>query len=87
MDGSAEAAARQREMAIRAAVGAGRLRLVRQLMTESLLLSVAGGATGLLTTKWGIKLLVAMSTAGIARIEESNVDGRVLGFTCVSQEN
>src|SRR5262245_11024579 len=79
----ARSAARQREMAIRTAVGAGRLRLVRQLLTESLLLAVAGGAAGLLTAKWGIKLLVAMSPAGIARIEESNVDGRVLGFTCV----
>jgi hypothetical protein len=48
-----------------------------------LLLSVAGGAAGLLTAKWGVKLLVAMSPAGIARIEESNVDGRVFGFTCV----
>jgi putative ABC transport system permease protein len=79
----ARSAARQREMAIRTAVGAGRLRLVRQLLTESLLLSVAGGAAGLITAKWGIKLLVAVSPAGIARIEESNVDGRVLGFTCV----
>jgi putative ABC transport system permease protein len=79
----ARSAARQKEMAIRTAVGAGRLRLVRQLLTESLLLSIAGGAAGLLTAKWGIKLLVAMSPDGIARIEESNVDGRVLGFTCV----
>jgi putative ABC transport system permease protein len=69
-------------MAIRAAVGAGRLRLVRQLLTESLLLSAIGGAAGLLAAKWGVKLLVAMSPGGIARIEESSVDGRVLGFTC-----
>jgi putative ABC transport system permease protein len=79
----ARSAARQKEMAIRTAVGAGRLRLVRQLLTESLLLSVAGGAAGLLAAKWGVKLLIAMSPAGIARIEESDVDGRVLGFTCV----
>jgi putative ABC transport system permease protein len=79
----ARSAARQKEMAIRAAVGAGRLRLVRQLLTESLLLSVAGAAAGLLAAKWGIRLLVAMSPAGIARIEESGVDGRVLGFTCM----
>jgi len=79
----ARSAARQKEMAIRAAIGAGRLRLVRQLLTESLLLSLAGGAAGLLATKWGVKLLVAMSPAGIARIGESGIDGRVLGFTCV----
>jgi len=79
----ARSAARQKEMAIRAAVGAGRLRLVRQLLTESLLLSLLGGAAGLLAAKWGVKLLVAMSPGGIARIEETTVDGRVLGFTCM----
>jgi putative ABC transport system permease protein len=78
----ARASARQKEMAIRAAVGAGRLRLVRQLLTESLLLSLLGGAAGLLAAKWGVKLLVSLSPAGIARIQESDVDGRVLGFTC-----
>jgi putative ABC transport system permease protein len=79
----ARSAARKKELAIRAAMGAGRLRLVRQLLTESLLLSLAGGAAGLLAANWGVKLLVAMSPAGIARIEESGVDGRVLGFTCM----
>jgi putative ABC transport system permease protein len=78
----ARSAARQKEMAIRAAVGAGRLRLARQLLTESLLLSLTGGVAGLLLAKWGVKLLVAMSPAGIARIEESRVDGHALGFTC-----
>jgi putative ABC transport system permease protein len=76
-------AVRQKEMAIRAAVGAGRLRLLRQLLTESLLLSVVGGAAGLLAAKWGVQLLVAMSPAEIARINESSLDGRVLGFTCL----
>ena len=79
----ARSAARKKELAIRAAMGAGRLRLVRQLLTESLLLSLAGGAAGLLAANWGVKLLVTMSPAGIARIEESGVDGRVLGFTCM----
>jgi putative ABC transport system permease protein len=79
----ARSAARQKEMAIRSAIGAGRLRLVRQLLTESLLLSLMGGAAGLLAAKWGVKLLVAMSPAGIARIQETEVDGRALGFTCV----
>jgi putative ABC transport system permease protein len=82
----ARSAARGKEMAIRAAVGAGRLRLVRQLLVESLLLSVVGGTVGLLAAKWGVKLLMAMSPARIARIQESNpsslLDGRVLGFTC-----
>src|SRR5262245_2021424 len=77
----ARSAARKKELAIRAAMGAGRLRLLRQLLTESLLLSLAGGAAGLLAANWGVRLLVAMGPAGIARIEESGVDGRVLGFT------
>ncbi|MGH9753314.1 MAG: ABC transporter permease [Blastocatellia bacterium] len=80
----ARSAARQKEMAIRAAVGAGRWRLVRQSLTESLLLSLAGGLAGLLVAKWGVKLLVAFSPDWIARIGESRVDGRVLGFTCVA---
>ncbi len=79
----ARSAARQKEMAIRAAVGAGRFRLVRQLLTESFLLSLAGGVAGLLVATWGVKLLVNMSPGGIARIDESSLDGRVLGFTCV----
>ncbi len=79
----ARAAVRQKEVAIRAALGAGRLRLVRQLLTESLMLSLAGGTAGLLLAHWVVKLLVSMSPAGIVRIEESGVDGRVLGFTCV----
>jgi putative ABC transport system permease protein len=78
----ARATARQKEMAIRAAVGAGRFRLVRQLLTESLMLSLAGGGAGLLLATWGVKLLVNMNPGGIARLEQSGVDGRVLGFTC-----
>jgi putative ABC transport system permease protein len=78
----ARAGARQREMAIRAAVGAGRLRLARQSLTESLLLSLLGGAAGLLVAKWFIELLLAMNAGRIVRIAETSVDGRVLGFTC-----
>jgi putative ABC transport system permease protein len=78
----ARSAVRQKEMAIRAAVGAHAWRLVRQSLTESLLLSSAGGLAGLLLAKWGVKLLVTFSPDWIARIEESRVDGRVLGFTC-----
>jgi putative ABC transport system permease protein len=73
---------RQKEMAIRAAIGARALRLVRQLLTESLLLALAGGAAGLLLARWGVKLLVALSPDWIARIKETNVDGRALAFTC-----
>jgi putative ABC transport system permease protein len=83
----ARSVVRQKEMAIRAVAGAGRLRLVRQLLTESLLLSVVGGAAGLLAAKWGVQLLVAMSPDEIARINQSSpssiLDGRVLGFTCL----
>jgi len=83
----ARSVVRQKEMAIRAVAGAGRLRLARQLLTESLLLSAVGGAAGLLVAKWGVKLLVAMSPAEIARINESGpsslLDDRVLGFTCL----
>jgi len=79
----ARSAARQKEMAIRAAVGAGQFRLVRQLLTESLLLSVAGGGAGLLMAMWGVKALVKISPGGIARIDESGVDGRALVFTCM----
>src|SRR5215510_15067683 len=78
----ARSTARQKELAIRAAVGAGRLRLARQLLTESFLLASAGGAAGLLLARWGVKLLVELSPDWIARIKETNVDGRALGFTC-----
>jgi len=82
----ARAAARQKEMAIRAAIGAGRLRLTQQSLTESLLLSLAGGVAGLLVATCGVKLLVALSPPGLLRIDESGpsslLDGRVLGFTC-----
>ena len=75
------AAMRQKELAIRAMMGAGRGRLVRQMLTESLLLSLLGGSTGLLLAVWGVKALVAGAPDGLHQIRESSVDGTVLCFT------
>jgi putative ABC transport system permease protein len=77
----ARASARHREFAIRAALGAGRARLVRQQLTESLLLALLGGAAGLLLAMWGTDLLAAAAPPGIPRVSEVGVDGRVLSFT------
>jgi len=77
----ARSAERQKEMAIRVALGAGRKRIVGQLLIESLLLGLLGGALGLLLAKWGLNLLVAFSPANIPRLENIRLDGRVLGFT------
>ncbi len=75
------ATARQKEMAIRAAMGAHRLRLIRQLLTESLLIAALGGAGGLILALWGVKALVALGGDNLPRSQEINLDGRVLLFT------
>ncbi|HYV05554.1 MAG TPA: ABC transporter permease, partial [Blastocatellia bacterium] len=77
----ARGSSRRKEMSIRAALGAGRLRLIRQLLTESVLLSLVGGTLGLLMAYGGIRLLVSLNPPNIPRLTEINVDSRVLGFT------
>lgn len=77
----AKATSRTREMAIRAAVGASRSRIVRQLITESLVLAAAAGVTGLLLAIWGSNVLVAVAPKDIPRLAETGIDGWVLAFT------
>jgi predicted permease len=79
------ATGRKREFAIRSALGAGRARIIRQLLTESVLLSVTGGILGLILGFIGVRALLAVSPAGLPRIGEDGaaigIDWRVLGFT------
>ena len=77
----AKATARRKEMAIRTAVGASRWRLARQLLTESILLSLVGGVIGLLLGYWGVQLILYMSPDAIPRSREIGLDWTVLGFT------
>ncbi|HEV8384722.1 MAG TPA: ABC transporter permease [Candidatus Acidoferrales bacterium] len=76
----ARTASRGREIAIRAALGAGRLRLMRQFLTESLLLALAGGVAGLVIGMWGSRVLVRIASAQIPRAGEIGLDWRVFAF-------
>jgi putative ABC transport system permease protein len=75
------ASARQKEMAVRVALGASRATIIRQLLTESLLLAALGAVLGILLAFWGTSLIAAQLPDGIPRLDEARVDARVLGFT------
>ena len=77
----ARATSRHKEMAVRAALGASRMRVIRQLLTESILLSLFGGAVGLLLAVWWSDLLIALGREDIPRAVHVQIDWRVLGFT------
>jgi len=77
------ATARAREFAIRAALGAGQSRVVRQLLTESVMLGLAGGALGLLVAGWGTQAAIRLVPETLPRAQEIGLDGRVLTFTLV----
>ena len=77
----ARATTRQRELAVRAAVGASRARIVRQLLVESVLLAALGGALGVLLASWGVDWLLALNPAALPRLSEIKLDRVVLGFS------
>ena len=77
----ARASSRTRELAVRAALGAGRRRLMQQAMAEAVVLSLLGGALGMLVATWSVDALLALHPRGIPRLSGIEVDGRVLAFT------
>jgi putative ABC transport system permease protein len=79
----ARASSRRRETAIRLALGAGRARLVAQWLTENLVLSSIGGVCGVGLAYGAVRLVVAFGPSGVPRLDETTVDGAVLGFTCL----
>jgi putative ABC transport system permease protein len=73
--------ARQKEIALRAELGASRARIIKQLLIESLLLGTIGGITGLVLARWGLDVLIALSPENIPRLSETTFDLRVVGFS------
>jgi predicted permease len=80
----ARATARQREMAVRSALGASGWRLVRQMLTESTVMAVLGGAAGAMLAIWGVKVLVSLLPAGFPRAHDIHIDGAVFAFALVT---
>lgn len=76
----ARGASRSREIALRAAIGAGRGRIVRQLLTESVIIGLLGGLAGIVLAVWGIKLIIAMSPDGVPRLAEARLDPPTVSF-------
>ena len=74
---------RRKELAVRIALGAARLRLIRQLLTESAIISLLGGGLALLFSSVGLRLLTGLTTDQMPRVEEARIDGAVLGFTFI----
>ena len=78
----ARTGAREREFAVRAALGAGRLRIVRQLVTENIILALGGAAVGMLVAVWGSRVMLALVPGSLPRADDVGVDARVVAFAC-----